>query len=339
MRTSPYPNNALPVVAATVEPPVHPAPAYQQPELGQARSASARTSVLVAGSLTLLKAVVALWTGSLAVIASCLDSLLDLFASSVNWFAVRTAEAPPDREHPFGHGKAEYLGGLVQAIVIGASGLYVLGEAVNRLRAPQEIAHTGGAVAMMAVGVVASTWLVRYLRAAARRTDSPALRADSIHYLTDVYSNAGALVALAIVGWTGSSLPDTVAGFVIAALVLYSGFDVLRESVNGLMDHQLPEDRISLITITLLDHPAVVGIHDLRARRSGADKFVQVHVEMDGKMSFDAAHAVAEELTIKIESLLGKATVTVHADPVDVDEQGNIVARPSTEPPLVAPGE
>ncbi len=202
------------------------------------------------------------------------------------------------------------------------------------MRSPRDISHTGLGVVMMAVGVASSVWLVSYLRKAARRTDSPALRADSVHYLTDVYTNAGALLALLMVGLSGSSLPDTVAAFLIAALVLYSGFDVLRESIAGLMDHKLPDDQIELINTTLREHPSVVGFHDLRARRSGADKFVQVHVEMDGSMSFDSAHAVAEDLTASLETVLGKAFVTVHADPVETDEEGAVVNRPESEPPL-----
>ncbi len=322
----------------TIDPQLHPAPSYREAGLVAARSKGARVSVAVAASLTLLKASVAVLTGSLALVASALDSLLDLFASSVNWFAIRTAEAPPDKEHPFGHGKAEYLGGLVQALVISASGLYVFVEAAARINAPHPIENTGAGVVMMAVGVASSAWLVRFLRKVARATDSPALRADSVNYLTDVYTNAGALAALAMVNLSGSTLPDTLAAFLISALVIYSGFDVLRESIRGLMDTQLPDSEIEVVAATLLAHGKVVGFHDLRARRSGADKFVQVHVEMDGSMSFDSAHAVAEELTASLEQALGKAFVTVHADPVAVDERGHVVDRPELEPPLIGSG-
>ena len=305
----------------------------------RARGRAAGLSISVALTLLGLKLITAVWTGSLVIISSCLDSLLDVFTSTVNWIVIRTAQAPPDKEHPFGHGKAEYLGGLFQGLVIGLSGLYVLGEAVQRFREPVEINHTGVAVGVMAVGSAVSAWLVYQLRAAARRTDSPALRADSAHYLTDVYTNAGALIALAFVAWTGNTMLDTVAGFAIAALVLWSAADVCREAVNGLMDHQLPDHVLRRIRDTLHAHPSVVGIHDLRARQSGADKFVQVHVEMDGAMSFDEAHAIAEELTARIEGFLQQAFVIVHADPVSIGPDGTIVERPASEPPAFLPHE
>lgn len=307
----------------------------QEPD--RRRSAAARVSITVAGALMLLKLVVAFWTGSLAIVASCLDSLLDLLASGVNWFVLRTAETPPDKEHPYGHGKAEYLGNLLQGVGIGLSGLFVLGEAVRRMWTPVQVRHTGAGIAVMMVGVGASAWVVMRLRRAARETDSPALYADSIHYLTDIYTNGGALVALAIVAWTRNPLLDTVAGFLIAGLVLWSAFTVLTQAVNGLMDHQLPDATVEWIRRTILDHPSVCGIHDLRARRAGADKFVQVHVEMDGRMSFEAAHTVAEDLTATIERKLHPASVTVHADPVEVDERGVVVARADSEPPAVVP--
>lgn len=306
-------------------------------EPDRARSNVARLSVAVATVLIVVKVAVAIWTGSLAIIASCLDSVLDLFASVVNWIVIRTAETPPDKEHPYGHGKAEYLGGLLQGVVIGLSGLFVLGEAVRRVRSPTPLQHTEAGIAVMVVGMVASAWVVRRLRRGARATDSPALWADSVHYLTDVYTNGGALAALVVVKLTGNPLLDTIAGFAIAAFVLWSAFTVITFSVNGLMDHQLPEDTVATIRSAILAHTAVVGIHDLRARRSGADKFVQVHVEMDGRMSFEDAHNVSEELTVKIESLLHRTSVTVHADPVRLDAQGAVIARPENEPPAVVP--
>lgn len=305
------------------------------PNAERARSNAARLSVGVAGTLLSLKLGVALWTGSLAIVASTLDSMLDLFASVVNWLVIRAAESPPDREHPYGHGKAEYLGGLFQGGVIGASGLFVLREAIGRLRTPVTVEHTSAGIVLMFVSLIATAWLVARLRAAARETESPALRADSVHYMTDIYANAGALLALLIVAFTGKQLADTLAGLGIAALVLWSAVDVIREAINGLMDSRMPDDAVAEIEQAIRRHPHVVGLHDLRTRRSGADKFVQVHVEMDGNMSFEAAHNVAEELTAKLERMLGRAAVTVHADPVEVDASGAIVNRPRLEPPAL----
>ena len=316
-----------------------PSQVWTPPAPDRERSNAARFSVGVATGLIVLKLGVAVLTGSIAVVASALDSMLDLFASLVNWVVIRTAEAPPDREHPYGHGKAESLGGLVQSLVIGLSGLYVLLEAGNRLRTPVPVRYTVAGVAVMAVGMVASAWVVARLRRVARQTDSPALWADSMHYLTDVYTNGGALLALLVVRFTGSPLPDTVTGFAIAALVLWSAFQVLTQAVNGLMDRRLPDETVTRIRDLLLAHPDVIALHDLRARQSGADKFVQVHVEMNGRMSFEAAHNVAEALTNELEQLLQRASVIVHADPVELNERGEVVARPPSEPPAVVPQE
>lgn len=164
----------------------------------RAKRGAARLSIVVAGSLVALKVVTAWLTGSLSVLASLLDSAMDIIASVINFFAVRAASLPPDEDHRYGHGKAESLAGLFQALVITASGLYLVWEAIRRLVEPSGTRAEGVGIATMVVAILVSVGLVYRLKSVARKTDSPALAADAVHYASEIYSNGAALAALAV---------------------------------------------------------------------------------------------------------------------------------------------
>src|SRR5215218_7619415 len=204
------------------------------------KSSAARLSVAAAAFLIALKTLTGVMTGSISVWASLLDSAMDIFASAINYFAVRAASVPPDEDHRYGHGKAESLAGLFQSFVIGVSGLVLLWEAVRRIITPHPTASEWLGVGTMAVACGVSIALVKRLRLVARQTDSPALNADAAHYATDVYTNGAALAALLLVAVTGWTLADPLISIVISAFILKSAFDVARDSVHVLMDRRLP---------------------------------------------------------------------------------------------------
>lgn len=286
------------------------------------KSSAARLSMLAAAFLILLKTATGWLTGSISVWASLLDSAMDIFASAINYFAVRAASRPPDEDHRYGHGKAESLAGLFQSFVITVSGVFLVREAVLRLLSPRATSSEWVGVGTMAVAGAVSVALVARLRAAARKTDSPALAADAVHYVTDVYTNSAALVALLVVALTGWAPADPLISIAISAFILYSAFEVGRDSVHVLMDRRLPReiDRKVAAVVGRFRAEGVVGFHDLRTRRSGSIKFIDMHLEVDGRQSLRQAHDITVRVIRAIQAEIPRCRVQIHTDPSDGDE-------------------
>lgn len=288
-------------------------------EEAAAKNSVARLSILAAGFLIVLKTVSGLLTGSISVWASLLDSLMDIFASIVNFFAVRAAARPADEDHTYGHGKAESLAGLFQALVITISGAFLIREAIRRLREPHEIASEWVGIGTMIIAITISLALVARLRLTARKTDSPALAADAAHYASDITTNGGALVALAIVYFTGWKLVDPLFSIAISLYILWSAFTVAREAVDILMDRRLPleiDEQVAEIVGRYKDQ-GVFGFHDIRTRRSGSIKFIDLHLEVDRDLKLDDAHAATVRVLRQIEAEIPRARVSIHTDPVN----------------------
>lgn len=277
---------------------------------------AATIAVVTASSLGALKLVGVMVTGSLALAASFVDSLMDIFASLVNLLAVRIGSRPADDAHRFGHGKAESLAGMFQAAVIGFSGVYLVVESVRRLLEGGAPSHEAVGVAAMAVAMVVSVWITWLLRRTARVTGSVALYADSLHYASDVWMNAGVFVALALVAWTGQAWIDPVTGLVVAFLVLRSSWSVLRLSIDELMDSGLGADTEAAVRAAVTERvPGARRISDLRTRRAGQRRFVELTVAFDRSLSFSEAHRLSEDVRAAVHSAVPSAEVSVHADP------------------------
>ncbi|MHC4470662.1 MAG: cation diffusion facilitator family transporter [Planctomycetota bacterium] len=285
------------------------------PTGGGEKAATARLSILVATGLAALKTVTFLLTGSVGVLASAADSLMDVFASGVNYIAIRVADEPEDAHHRYGHGKAEGMAGLFQSLVIGASAVYLVVRSVQRLIDTEPIRAPFVGIAVMAVSMVASILLVVRIRKVARRTESLALQADSLHYLSDVLATAGVLAALAAFKLLGVVWLDPVVSLAICFFILKATWQVFHDSWDNLMDRQLPEEEQKRIVELLKGVEGLTGFHDLRTRRSGARRFVDLHVEMDRELSFVQTHRIAEAAIRAIEEGLANTRVTIHADP------------------------
>jgi ferrous-iron efflux pump FieF len=281
------------------------------------KNSAARLSIVVAAFLIALKTATGLLTGSISVWASLLDSAMDIFASTINFFAVRAAARPPDEEHLYGHGKAESLAGLFQAGVITVSGLFLIREAVRRIVTPHTVELEWLGVGTMAVAGATSLALVARLRRIARKTDSPALTADAAHYATDVYTNGAALVALLVVAVTGWTLADPLISILISAFILWSAFRVARDSVDVLMDRRLPREIDEAVAgvVSRFHTEGVIGFHDLRTRRSGSVKFIELHLEVTSDQTFLSAHDLTERVIAAIESEIPRSRVQIHCDP------------------------
>lgn len=281
--------------------------------LGRAQLAAVAT----AGFLVLLKGVAAWLTNSLALGAAALDSAVDVFVSSASYFVVRRSAAPPDADHAYGHGRFETLAALGQGLLLvaAAGGLIVAG--VQRLMSRQLPRAIGLGVAILAVAMIAS-WLVSWnLGRAAAGSGSPALRADSIHYRADLWVNAGALLALLVVRWAHWPAADPLLGLLVSGVVLRAGALLVMDCVADLSDRGLPPQELRRIEeIVATFAPEVIGLHDLRTRRSGSRRLIELHLEIPRTVTFEEAHARGARIRRAIESELPRSRVLVHTDPV-----------------------
>jgi ferrous-iron efflux pump FieF len=281
------------------------------------KTSAARLSIIVAVFLIAIKTTSGWLTGSISVWASLLDSVLDLFASTLNFIAVRAASRPADEDHAYGHGKAESLTSLFQAIIIGASGMFIVWEAVHRIQVPHQTGSELIGVGSMIIAIVVSAWLVRRLRRAARETESPALSADALHYMADIYINAGVVVALVLTALTDWRLADPLISLAIALYILKSAVGLAHESIDVLMDRRLPvevDDKVAEIVARYKDE-GVQGFHDLCTRRSGSQRFIDLHLEVDRNKRFEEAHDLTVQVLRAIEAEIPHSKVRVHTDP------------------------
>ena len=272
-------------------------------------------SVGVAFSLISIKFSAYLLTDSVALLSSLVDSVLDLLASIVNLFAVRHALEPADEEHRFGHGKAEPLAGLAQAAFIAGSSLFLIFEATNHIVNPIQIQHGNVGISVMIISLILTISLVHFQRSVIRKTNSIAVKADSLHYLSDIILNISVIVALVLATYFGWSIADPILALCIAAYIIYSAWKIASISLDQLMDRELPVDEREKIKKIALQHSDVIEVHDLRTRASGKDIFIQFHLEMDGGLSLLRAHQIADEVEAELHSVFPNADVLIHEDP------------------------
>lgn len=267
-------------------------------------------TVLIAGKLT-----AALLTGSISVLASLVDSMMDVAASIINLLAVHYSLQPPDRDHRFGHGKAEPLAGLAQAAFIAGSAVFLILHAVNRLLHPQPLNDALVGVGVLLFAIAATGALLAFQHYVIRRTQSTAIRADALHYATDLLTNTATILALglAMLGWP---LADPVFAIGIALYIIYSAGHIGHEAIQLLMDHELPPEVHARIKEIVRAHSLVRGVHDVRTRRSGQTYFIQLHLMLDDRMPLVEAHRVADEVEAALVAAFPNADVLIHEDPV-----------------------
>lgn len=290
------------------------------PAADRLRRAATYASVAVAAILIAVKFAAWLETGSVALLSSLVDSLLDASASLVNLIAIRHAMSPADREHRFGHGKAEPLAVLGQSAFITGSALLLLAEAVRRLIWPAPIENPPAGIAVMTLSIVVTIGLVLYQRYVVRRTGSIAITADELHYRSDLVLNLSVIAALVLGSALDQPILDPLFGAAIGVWIVYSAVRLARLSLFQLMDHELPDDEREKIREIAQSHPDVVAAHDLRTRIAGPTAFIQLHIEMDGTMSLERAHEISDEVEAKLRAAYPNAEVIIHQDPEGVEE-------------------
>ena len=275
------------------------------------------TKASVAVALILVATKMAAWllTGSISILSSLVDSLMDVLASAINLFAVHHALQPPDAEHRFGHGKAEPLAGLGQAAFIAGSALFITIEAVRRLFEPLELADIEIGIAVMLFSIALTVLLVAFQRFVVRRTGSTAIGADALHYESDVLINGSVIVSLGLSHWLGWQAADPIFAILIAGYLLRGAWTIARKSLDVLMDREFPDEERARITEIAMRHSEVTGMHDLRTRQAGLRQFIQLHLEMDGAKRLREAHDIADEVEAWICEAYPGAEVIIHQDP------------------------
>ncbi|MEE8189209.1 MAG: cation diffusion facilitator family transporter [Kiloniellales bacterium] len=278
-------------------------------------------SVGVAGTLILFKLAAWLVTDSVALLSTLIDSLLDVAASLVNLLAVRHALEPPDRDHRFGHGKAEPLAALAQSAFIAGSAIFLIIEASQRFIEPRAVLNSDVGIGVMVFAILATFALTRFQAYVVRKTGSMAIKADSLHYLGDLLVNAAVIVALLLVSELGWTMADPLFGIAIALYILKIAWSIARGAFDMLMDRELPEAERRRIAEIAAAHPRVLDTHDLRTRASGRRTFIQIHIEMDGALSLYEAHEVADEVEAALREAYPGAEVIIHQDPHGIEEE------------------
>jgi ferrous-iron efflux pump FieF len=277
-------------------------------------------SVATAVVLILAKVVAYLLTDSVSMLSTLLDSLLDAAASLVNLVAVRHALMPADREHRFGHGKAEALAGLGQSTFIAGSALFLFFESIGRLVTPQPVTNGTVGIGVMLFSMAMTLVLVLFQRQVIRRTGSVAVSADSLHYVGDIAANLAVLAALVLSSQFGWSRSDPIFAIGVSFYIVFTAWQIARGAYDMLMDREMPDAERKQIRAIVMANPRVRNMHDLRTRRSGPHRFIQFHLEMDPTMRLTEAHELSDEVEAAILNEFPAAEVIIHEDPEGVNE-------------------
>lgn len=287
-------------------------------------------SVFTALLLVLAKAWAWHDTGAVSLLASLIDSLMDGGASIVNLLAVRYALKPADANHRFGHGKAEALAALLQCMLILVSCAYLSMEAIDRFSQPRELVSINSGITVILFSLTATTGLLLLQRYVIRKTRSTAIRADALHYASDLAANLATLLALWLAA-SGMPLADPVLALAIAVWLLSSTRHILRDALDELLDRELPDEERQLIIRIAREHPEVSDVHDVRTRRSGRAQIIQLHLELDPELNLKHAHTIADEVERQLHTQLPNADIVIHQDPAGVRERRRWVESQNTE--------
>ncbi|WP_114786013.1 CDF family cation-efflux transporter FieF [Vibrio tetraodonis] len=278
---------------------------------------AAWTATIVATLLLIVK-LAAWWvTGSVSLLASLIDSMLDIAASLVNLVVVRYSLQPADREHTFGHGKAESLAALAQSMFISGSAVFLILNGVERFFRPHALQSPEYGVYVSLFAIVVTFALVLFQKHVVKKTGSQAIAADSLHYQSDLYMNAAIMLALTL-SWFGVTQADAVFAIGIGLYILYSAVQMVREAIQTLLDRKLPDDELEKIKHHCLSVEGVLGVHQLRTRMSGPTRFIQLHLELEDQIPLIEAHRISDMVEQKLLECFPHADVLIHQDPYSV---------------------
>ncbi len=281
-------------------------------------------STSVATVLVLLKLTVGILSGSVAILASAIDSFLDLTVSLFNYFALHKAEQNPDENFHFGKSKLEPLAAVIEGTIISMSALFIAYEALLKITHPHKIEMLQESMGVMVASIVITAFLVAFLNFVAKKTNNMVIKADALHYKTDLFSNAAVLIAIAAVYFSGYSIIDPILGIAISIYMLYSAYPIMKEGILMLLDVAISKEEIAMIEEILQEEKRINGYHYLKTRAAGSNVFISVHVVFTPDIKLYDAHLVGDQIEAKIrkkfEEIEKTAHVLIHLDPYDDTE-------------------
>ncbi len=280
----------------------------------------------VATLLVFLKLTFGLASGSVAVLASAIDSLLDTLVSIFNYFAIKKAEENPNESYQYGKGKIQAIAAVIEGTIISVSGVYIIYVGIKKLIEGSVTTMLAPSIIAMGISIVITYFLVQYLLKVAKETDNLVIKADALHYKTDLWSNAAVLLALGLVHATGLDWIDALFGIGIGIYIIYSAYEIIVEGIAILLDHALDGKLVASIGEIISKHTEVASYHWLRTRTDGTTNYVEFHIVLHPNMTLQEAHHIADEMEDGIRGLAKKKhwVITPHFDPYD-DEQINDV--------------
>ena len=289
-------------------------------------------SSLVATLLVIVKLIIGIASGSVAVLASAIDSILDMAVSIFNYFAIKKAEEIPDDIYQYGKGKIQAIAAVIEGTIISISGLYIIYVGIKKLLEGSTTSLLSPAIVAMLISIIITYFLVQFLLNVAKKTDNLVIKADALHYQTDLWSNAAVLVALGLVALTELHWIDAIFGIAIGIYIIYSAYEIIVEGIEILLDRALEGEMVAKIGEIIANHPEVSSYHWLRTRTDGTTNFVEFHMVLRPNMLLLEAHRIADEVEDKIMLLdkRKKWVITPHFDPYDDEEMNNALLHGKT---------
>lgn len=295
----------------------------------QKKKINAAVMSVVSNSLLVIsKLVVGVLVGSVSIISEAIHSGVDLLASLIAWFSVSKSSKQRDKKHQWGHGKIENISGTIEALLIFIAAIWILFEAISKIKNNEPLENVQWGVAVMAVSCVANLLISEMLFRVGNATDSVALKADAWHLRTDVWTSFGVLAGLSIIYLGKIFFPqinlhiiDPIFAIIVAMIIFKAAWDLTIHAGQDLLDLKLPDEEIAQIEQIVHDYGfPVLGINDIRTRKSGSTRYIELHVEVKHDLTVIKAHEVGDEITMKIKLLFNESEVTVHIDPCKKDK-------------------
>ena len=289
-------------------------------DLNRLKRLAATLSVSLAVALCFLKIFGSIYTGSLAILSSLIDSLADVFASSLSFVAIKFSTRPASLEHRYGYGRAESISALAQSAFIAGSGLFVMYDGITRIISPAPLEQTDFGIMVMTISLLATLALIAFQKYVTKKTASPAIKADSAHYTVDVLTNLSIIISLLVVKFLGINWFDILTAFVISAYLIFNAYKLAAEAVSALTDRELsPENRQKVIDI-VNNSEGIKGYHDFRSRDLGGTYFFEIHLELDGNLTLNITHQLTDKVEEAIKKQFPEAQVIIHQDPYGLRE-------------------
>ena len=281
-----------------------------------------RLAIVSISALIIMKLITSFVTGSIGIRADAFHSLIDLAGAVIGYIGIKISSKPPDKQHPFGHGKAENIAGTIISLFIFAAAGLIAYQAIDRIISGGEVEMVSIGIYVTAAAIAINLVFARYALKVARKTDSVALEATARDMQADVYSSIAVLVGLVLVLITGLTIMDSIVALLVAVLILRTAIISFKKSFSGIMDTALPKEEVDIIKSMLTEHrEQIVGFHDLRTRKSGNQRFVDLHMVMHKTISVEEAHNMADHLEEDLKEKLSNMNITIHIEPCEADCQ------------------